>query len=94
MVTFICESVALNMPANLENSAVGHRTGKVQFSFQMNCLRVSCNVTCFPGGSDSEESASNAGGLGSVPGSRRSPGDGNGNPLQYSCLENSMNRGA
>ena len=29
-----------------------------------------------------------------VPGSRRSPGDGNGNPLQYSCLENSMNRGA
>ena len=44
----------------------------------------------FPGGSDSKESAWNAGGLGSVPGSVWSPGEGNGNPLQYSCLENSM----
>ena len=38
----------------------------------------------FPGGSDSEESACNAGDLGSIPGLRRSPGEGNGNPLQYS----------
>ena len=44
----------------------------------------------FPGGSDSKESACNAGDLGSVPGSGRSPGEGNGYPLQYSCLENSM----
>ena len=36
----------------------------------------------------------NAGDEGSIPGSRRSPGEGNGNPLQYSCLENPMNRGA
>ena len=36
----------------------------------------------------------NAGEVGSIPGSRRSPGEGNGNPLQYSCLENSMDRGA
>ena len=36
----------------------------------------------------------NAGGMGSIPGLGRSPGDGNGNSLQYSCLENSMNRGA
>ena len=42
----------------------------------------------------SKESACNAGDPGSIPGSRRSPGEGNGNPLQYSCLENSMDRGA
>ena len=48
----------------------------------------------FPGGSDGKASACNAGDPGSIPGSRRSPGEGNGNPLQYSCLENSMDRGA
>ena len=42
----------------------------------------------FPGGSDGKESACNAGDLSSVPGLRRSPGEGNSNPLQYSCLEN------
>ena len=48
----------------------------------------------FPGGSDSKESAFNAGELGSVPGLGRSPGEGNGNPLQDACLENRMDRGA
>ena len=48
----------------------------------------------FPAGSDSKESACNVGDSGSIPGSERSPGEGNGYPLQYSCLENSMNRGA
>ena len=48
----------------------------------------------FPDGSDSKESACNAGDLGSSPGSRRSPGGGHSNPLQYSCLENPMDRGA
>ena len=48
----------------------------------------------FPGGSDDKESASNVGDPGSIPGLGRSPGEGNGNPLQYSCLENSMDRGA
>ena len=48
----------------------------------------------FPGGSDSKTSAYNAGNLGSIPGSGRSPGEGNGNTLQYFCLENSMDRGA
>ena len=43
-----------------------------------------------PGSSDGKESACSAGGLGSVPGSGRSPGEGSGYPLQYSCLENSM----
>ena len=45
-------------------------------------------------GSDGKEFAYNAGDLGSIPGSGRSPGEGNGNPLQYSCLENSMDSGA
>ena len=48
----------------------------------------------FPGGSDSKESDCNVGNLGSVPGLGRSPGEENGNPLQYSCLENPMDRGA
>ena len=47
---------------------------------------------CFPGSSDGRESAYNAGDPGSIPGLGRSPGEGNGNPLQYSCLENSMDR--
>ena len=48
----------------------------------------------FPGGSDSEEYACSAGDLGLIPGSGGSPGEGNGNALQYSCLDNSMDRGA
>ena len=48
----------------------------------------------FPGGSEVKASACNAGDLGSIPGLGRSPGEGHGNPLQYSCLENSMDRGA
>ena len=48
----------------------------------------------FPGGSDSKESACNTGNPGLIPGSGRSPGEGNGNPFQYSCLENPMDRGA
>ena len=43
-----------------------------------------------PGGSDGKESTYSARDLGSIPGSGRSPGEGNGKPLQYSCLENSM----
>ena len=48
----------------------------------------------FPDGSDGKESACNSGDQGSIPGLGRSPGEGNGNPLQYSCLENPMDRGA
>ena len=48
----------------------------------------------FPGGSEVKASACNARDLGSIPGSGSSPGEGNGNPLQYSCLENPMDRGA
>ena len=48
----------------------------------------------FPGGLNTKESACNAGDLASVRGLGRSPGVGNGNPLQYACLENSVDRGA
>ena len=48
----------------------------------------------FPGGSEVKVSACNAGDLGSIPGLGRSPGEGNGNPFQYSCLENAMDGGA
>ena len=52
------------------------------------------STICFPGGSDGEASACSAGDPGSIPGLGRSPGEGNGNPFQYSCLENSMDWGA
>ena len=47
----------------------------------------------FSGGSDGKESACNSGDLGLIPGSKRSPAEGNGYPFQYSCLKNSMDRG-
>ena len=50
--------------------------------------------TGFPGGSEVKASAWNVGDLGSIPGSGRSPGEGNSNPLQYSCLENPTQGGA
>ena len=50
-------------------------------------------VVVFPGGSDSKASACNAGDPGSIPGLGISPGEGNGHPLQYSCLENPMDGG-
>ena len=56
---------------------------------------IECNnAKDFPGGSDSKEFACDAGYLGSILGSGRSPGEENGYPFQYSCLENSMDRGA
>ena len=57
------------------------------------CYEAS-NILGFPGSSEGKASACNAGDLGSIPGSGRSPREGNGNPLQYSCLENPMDREA
>ena len=62
--------------------------------FQFVFLKLIMTILGFSGGSDGTESACNAGELGLIPGSGRPPGEGNGNPLQYSCLENSMDRGA
>ena len=57
-------------------------------------LVISIYLIGFPGGSDGKESACNAGDPGSIPKLERSPGEGNGYPLQYSCLQNSMDRRA
>ena len=57
-------------------------------------LVVSLELLCFPGGSDCRESACNVADLGSIPGSGRSPREWNGYPVQYSCLENPMDRRA
>ena len=51
-------------------------------------------IVDFPGGSDGKASVYNAGDPGLIPGWGRSPGEGNGNPLQYYCLENPIDRGA
>ena len=56
--------------------------------------RLSIELPSYPHGSDGKESACIVGDLGLTPGSERSPAEGNGNPFQYSCLEDSMDRGA
>ena len=60
-------------------------------AFTSFCVFLPPRPTC---GSDSKEPACSVGDPSSIPGSGRSPGEGNGNPLQYSCLENSVDRGA
>ena len=59
-----------------------------------NCLLTKFHSRGFPGGSVDKKSACSAEDLSLIPGSGRSPGEGHSNPLQYSCLENSMDRGA
>ena len=81
-------SVLVNIPWAFEKticSAIG-----------LNVLQMLVDIVVwgFPGGSEVKASASNAGDLGLIPGLGRSPGEGNGNPLQYSCLENPMDGGA
>ena len=77
---------------------VGDGLGHIVQPVRASALTAGCKSCChplgFPGGSDAKESASNAGDPGSILGWGRSPGEGNGNPLQYSCLENSVDRGA
>ena len=75
------------------------QNAQLTFEFQISnafffFFSISKQHVGFPGGSDGKESTCNAGDPGSVPGLGRSPGGGNGNPLQYSCLENSMDRRA
>ena len=75
----------------------GHR-GKLQlgltFYVEKTKYSTPANTGGFPGGSDGKESSCNAGDLSSIPGLGRSPREGNGYSLQYSCLENLMDRGA
>ena len=62
--------------------------------FQLHNLYLGILYVGVPGGLDNKQSAYNAGNPGSIPGWERSPGEENGNPLQYSCLENPMDREA
>ena len=83
-------------------SLVGYslnRVGKSQTQLKRLSMHIQTVLTRFrtlgfPGGSDGKESAHNAGDLGLIPGLGRAPGEGNSYPLQYSCLENFMARGA
>ena len=75
-------------------SADIEETFKTQVGFLLSGCCIVLLLLGFPGDSDGKEYACQAGDLGSVPGLGRSPGEGNGNPLQYSCLETSMDRGA
>ena len=59
-------------------------------TFFLFLFNISLDVGTFPACSDGKESACDAGDVGSIPGLGRSPGEGNGNPLQFSCLENPM----
>ena len=74
-----------------------HRQRNPWVCKELDMTELTCIIkvqVSFPGSSVGKESAFNAGDLGSNPGLGRSPGEGNGNPLQYSCLENPMDRGA
>ena len=68
-------------------------TGVLAMLFFPDSFLVLIKMKLKTGGSDGKASAYNVGDLGSIPGLGRSPGEGNGNPLQYSCLENSMDGG-
>ena len=95
-----------SIPTSPPRAALTLARSTTQLSGQLRKHPIHCWLLChyseggqdsnknFPGGSDGKESACDAGDLGSIPGSRRSPGEGNGYLLPYSCLENSMDRGA
>ena len=73
------------------HSVAKSRTQVKEFSMHAHVVTRSLGIS---GGSDGKESDYNAGDSGLIPGSGRSPGEGNGYPLQYSCLQKSMDRGA
>ena len=66
------------------------RVDSLEKTLMLGEISVASDMQGFPGGSEVKASASNAGDLGLIPGSGRSPGEGNGHPLRYSCLENPM----
>ena len=75
---------------NRKNIMKKFGSGELKSQLSLNC----CLKEGFPGGSDGKVSVCSAGDLGSIPGLGRSPGEGNGSPLQYSCLENLLDGGA
>ena len=95
LVLLSIDSTPRYLPERNENLHLHNLYMSVYNSFICNCPKLETeNYQGFPGGSEGKVSACNAGDLGSIPGSGRSPGEGNGSPLQYSCLENPMDRGA
>ena len=80
------ESVSLNAEFTLKTQVATGNFDSICL-YPQKCLVPPCSP-------DGKESTCNVGDLGLIPGLGRSPGEGNGNPLQYSCLENPMNRGA
>ena len=74
--------------------AVGFSECKSCYKIHLSFGNIDSGNSGFPGGSEVKASACNVGDPGSIPGSGRSPGEGNGNPLQYSCLENPLDGGA
>ena len=102
MILFIynsgkCKLVYLDEKITCRGGGAGGRVqGRGQTMFTILTMILSWVYTCqhvdFPGSSDGKESACKAGDQGWIPGSGRSLGEGNGNPLQYSCLENFMDR--
>ena len=81
-----------NMSANLENSTVATGLEKVSFHSNPQKKAMPKNVWGLPCSSTGKEYACNAGDPGLIPGTGRSPGERNGYPLKYSCLENPINR--
>ena len=84
----------LGVSVNLSRFQVGSSERTLGRKGFWNLKATLLDTGAFPGGSDGKESACNAGDPGLILGSGRSPGEGNGYPLQYSCLENIMDRGA
>ena len=76
-------------PDSSPRTAIEHSSGALNLLCSQNAF-----ILDLPGGSNGEESACSAGDPGSIPGLGRSPGEGDGYPFQYSCLKNSMDRGA
>ena len=84
----------MNAHSKLLTRAKKIKTARRSVDEQINKMWYIHTLEGFPGDSLVKNLPANAGDMGSIPGSGRSPGEGNGNPLQYSCLENSMDRGA
>ena len=101
--SYFCSIAPLRgtVPGVQEGANYGGMTGQIEilksYYKSEGWIIVMYIIVCemgFPGGSDGKESACSAGDLGSISGLGRSPVEGNDNPLQYSCLENPMDRGA
>ena len=82
------------VPVQVETPGSGGPEGEKVRCFEVIVLHRTIRAAGFCDGPVGKESACNAGDMDSIPGSGRSPGGGNGNPFQYSCLKNPMSRGA